>query len=88
MAPVHFRFIYRLPTKNCSRARSRCSRLLRIDRARQTVERIVRHLQRVLEIASLADRQHRAEDLLLKYARLGVDIGNHSGRNEIAVAGH
>ena len=78
--------MYRLPTKNCSRALRIFSRIVGEDRARQPVFGIVGQLERVIEIARLGHRQHRAENLFLEDARLGIDVGDHGRLHEIAVA--
>ena len=54
----------------------------RINRARQTVLRIVRHLHGVVEIPSLRHRENRAKDLFLKNTSLRINIRNHRRRNE------
>jgi hypothetical protein len=50
------------------------------DRAGQPVLRIVGQFQGVLEVVGLGDGQHRAENLLLEDAVLGLDVGNDGGR--------
>ena len=41
----------------------------------------------VFEVARLDDRQHRAEDLLLRDGGLGIDVGDDCGLDEVALAG-
>ena len=49
--------------------------------------RIVGHGEGVIEITRLCDREHRSEDLFLEYAGLGIYIGDHGGRDEVAISG-
>ena len=78
--------MYRLPTKNWSAACRAFSLVLRVHRARQPVFAVVGEFERMLEVARLGDREHRAEDLFLEDARAAIDVGDHGRLDVVAVA--
>src|SRR5262249_31183589 len=59
----------------------------RIERAGQTVDRVVGDLERVVNVFGFDDGEHGTEDLFLREARFRIDIGDDSRRNEPAFAG-
>src|SRR5882724_8918406 len=58
----------------------------RVDRPGQAVLRVVGQLEGVLEVLRFGNRENGAKDLFLKDSRLRVDIGDHRGLDEVAVA--
>ena len=78
--------MYRLPTWNSRLARSILSSRAGVDRAGQAVLGVVGDRQRVVEVLRLDHGQHRSEDLFLREACHRVDIGDHGGLDEVAVA--
>ena len=60
-----------------------CSR--RPRRSGRTAESFA-SCERVVEVVGLRDREHRAEDLFLEDAGLGVDVGDDGRLDEVAVA--
>src|SRR6188472_993992 len=58
--------------------------IVRVNRACQTVLSVVRQLERVIEVFRLRDRQHRAENLFLKYASASVYVRYNGRLKEIS----
>src|SRR5580704_17641736 len=61
-------------------------RILRINSARQPKFRAIRDFQRVIEIASLNDRENRPKNLFLSDPRFRINVRNHRCLYEITVA--
>src|ERR1044072_7667870 len=60
-------------------------RVPRVDRAREPVVRVVRDLERVRIVPGPDDRQHRAEDLLLRDPRGWRDVVEHGRLDDPAL---
>src|SRR5690242_9848053 len=60
--------------------------VLRVERPRQSVLRIIGDMQRVFKVFRLNHRQHRSENLLLGDACMWVYIGKHGWLDKVARA--